>query len=170
MTITATGSIGLAMLKLVDHVADSATFQSVCGVTTAEAAMPFIHWPWVDFRSTIRPFAGICQSKENNDIRTFGGAMTVMLPEGAFNLMLAIDDDPNLDERDNFIRADNFFSGVIDDLKQLSGISDNLNITAIEMMQEHAVSDPTTFVEPAAKLEANPKFWLAGYRIRWGAV
>ena len=170
MTITATGNIGLGMLKLVDHVAASETFQTACGVTTADAAKAFIHWPWVNFGTTIRPFAGIAQAKDYVEMRAFGGARTVHLPTGAFNLMLAIDDDPNLDEKDNFIRVDNFASGVIADLKDISGVSDNLNMTGFELFQEHAISEPTTTIDPQFTAEANPRFWLVGYRVLWGAI
>lgn len=170
MAVTATGAIGLAMTKLATHISSSATFQAACEVATAGAALEFIHYPWAEFNLIRRPFAIISQGEEYTDFRAAGGASTLLLPTGSLKLMLAINHDSNYSEADNFLLADNFFSGVLQDLKQLSGISDNLNITEIALAQPPAISDPTTTIDQSQDKEANPMFWLVGYSVKWGAV
>lgn len=172
MTVTATAPLGLAVTKLVTHISNSTTFQAACGVAAADAALAHIHCPWGEDDDNDDmppvPFCVITPQRADWE-RVAGGAQTVLLAQGDIKVLFGIANRPELSLLDNFVTSDNVAGGTIEDLRDISGVSNNLNMTAIRQIIPHCVTHHANRV-PQQNGQAAKYTWMSGFSIDWGAI
>jgi hypothetical protein len=134
MTMTATDPIGVAIQKLAELVSESTTFQTRCGVSTAAAALAFIHYPHLlDPNECERPFVVIKPPKSgaHDMYRTTGGGMNGLLNRGTLELYIGDEIDDFDDEKDPEIDFGNFEGAIITHLRSQAAVDDNLAISGM---------------------------------------
>ena len=160
MTVAATGPRGIAMEKLVAMVSQSSTFQTRVGAGSATAALPFIHYPYLDdVDSLSRPFALVT----TGPLRSQRGSTDRSVFSGSFKLYIS-----DVVQSDNASDAEmifcNFADGLIDDLvNTLSGVDANLIIQATDEEIPPSLSDPRKSTD---KTQDRP-FYTCVHRIDW---
>lgn len=153
------GALAYPLRKLVELVAESATFQDWVGVTSQEEALSRVHHPYVPADGRVltlpRPLAVV---NLTNDFRYERVNAQHLRPQGSFDLILQAEEkhpgDPDLDELE-FL---NQVGGVLADLCALQGQDDRLAIGSIRTL---VPPDPP---EPEDR-SAGRAWWTAIYRV-----
>jgi len=119
VSVTATGKFAKPVVDLAGMVAESATFQALCGVSTASAAAEFVHVSSVAEADIVRPYA-LCTFGEGFQYRRISDLC--YRSEGSVNLVLeAVTPEAYANEPD----ASNWFlnvaDGIVDDVLALGG-------------------------------------------------
>lgn len=167
--ILATGAQGEAIQKLHKMIAASSAFQlrvQTYGQGEEEAGK-FVYSPYLDDPDqTKRPFAVIRQGALEWD-RLAGGAKTMLLPKGTLKLIVA--DNAQQVGSDEAAEVDfrNFIDGILEDLADMSGRDDQLNIVAMRETEQVALSHPA---DVAANFGATKPYYRCEYEIDWDSV
>lgn len=166
MTTTATGPNGVAMQKLATLLSESAAWQARCGVTTADDALRFIHYP--HFQETDqyqRPVAIISRTLDGgfNARREAGGGANWFLYSGSLRLRI-VDELQHFDEeKDPDVEFHNFTDTVITDLLDDAAVDDNLAISELSATVAPSRTDDAHVAHDHAALARYEAEWLISW-------
>lgn len=165
----ATGAQGEAIQKLHRMVASSSVFQTrvkTYGQGETQAGR-FIYSPVLnDPDQTQRPFAVIRQGTVEW-YTVSGGRKTGMLPKGTLKLILADNSQVPESFEDAEVDFRNFVDGVLEDLSDMSGVDDLLNIVTMRETETVALSHPATVAE---NFGAVRPYFNCEYEIDWDSI
>lgn len=169
MTVVATGAQGEAIQKLHRMVAASSALQvrvRTYGQGESEAGR-FVYSPYLDDPDqTKRPFVVIRQGTLEWH-RVSGGQRNRMLPKGTLRLIMADNAQGVGSNEDAEVDFRNFVDGVLEDLSEMSGSDDLLNIDAMRETQEPALTHPANVAN--AGNAARP-YYVCEYEIDWNSI
>lgn len=166
MRETATGRITFGVFALADMIAASSTFRAKVDVETAEAAMAHIYrWQFRAAPAVLhdaRPYAVIWQASTFDLVQYAGGSFNLLDGRGGLMLILSDEDASALAQRqtsgDAFAA---FVDGVVNDMIELAGASDNLDLTRLSLLEPIAHSRDWDDGSAGA-------YWDAVFLAEWG--
>lgn len=166
MTTTATGPNGLQMQNLATRLSLSTDWQTACGVTTAAAALRFIHYPhFRDTDQTERPVAVISRTPDGGfeGVRTTGGGSNGFVLSGA--LMLTIIDrlEDFTDEKEPDVLFHNFTEAIVQHLFDGAAVSDSFPMSGLTATIPPSRTDDTQVAGQHATIPT----YLAQWRLDW---
>ncbi len=152
-----------AVDNLVRMLANSTAFRNRREKYTFEEAFQYIHTPFLDDpEQAKKPYCVVTDETDGKEKLADGTHKT----QGTLGLIVAdydlLNADPNASRRD----FKQFAQAVIDDLCELSGVDDFLNIVNIRRT-DLGTSDPRAV---ATNDEAQKSFWLARYEVDWSNI
>lgn len=163
MTTTATGPNGIAMQKLAELLSESTTWQTRCGVSTAAAALEFIHYPhFSEDDQLARPVAIISRTQDGGfqATRAAGGGANWFLVNGSLRLRIVDYVTEFDDEQDPDVDFHNFTESVIDHLLNYAAVSDDLAISELTATVAPSRSDDTQVAGDHAQRATYQAEWL----------
>jgi hypothetical protein len=152
-----------AMARLAEMVAGCAEFQEKNHVAEAEEALKFVHYPHLRQEECFDRARVVIKTTRFEYYRVAGGGQTQLMCRGGLEMMLGAELDADGDSRQEEIAHLNYIGAVMRHLKDKSGLSDNLNIVAMRIVEQPARSDP----RHVAGQEAQKPYYLATVAVDW---
>lgn len=163
--LTATGSQGSALAKLVQLLAACPAFLARRDVATAAEAEEHIYWPWfaqegvaLNPLDVSRPFL-VVENDRFGWTKQSGGGQNYLYPTGAYLLTISDEDRYQRDYKSSLLDFLNFADGVTQHLAEQAALDDSLAIINIEQ------TDPP-MQNPQADWGVR-RYWLVRYTVEW---